>query len=81
METVFCMQFGRCLSAVLSFIKSIVSTRRIAKEASATLRKEIRNAVSGSYSKLVSLSRGGGSGDHLDRQPSGLGWHERECSS
>jgi len=45
---------------------------RIAKEASATLRKEIRNAVSGSYSKLVSLSRGGGSGDHLDRQPSGL---------
>ena len=48
---------------------------RIAKEASATLRKEIRNAVSGFYSpgpgnmrrKLISLSRGR-SDDQLHRR-------------
>jgi len=45
---------------------------RIAREASASLRKEFRNAVSGSYSKIVSLSRvGSGNVDQLNRQSSG----------
>ena len=55
------------------FNKSIFATPRIAREASASLRKEIRNAVSGSYSKIVSLSRRDSGVDQLNRQSSGQG--------
>ena len=62
-----------CIHITL-FNNSIFHTSRIAREASASLRKEFRNAVSGSYSKIVSLSRvGSGNVDQLNRQSSGQG--------